>query len=157
MRTPEELENYLQEVEDALGKLRSKALGQDLSYDILLPPKSERWTAEEKATYLAKRFLFVLSKAAPVASILPELEESRDWLRDLLLFLLEKCNPDDRTFASMKRIINLEEDTREVMFKSGDYAALLTEPPYLLTRFDLAVLYLLEATGYAPMSINNNT
>ena len=78
MRTPEELENYLQEVEDALGKLRSKALGQDLSYDILLPPKSERWTAEEKATYLTKRFLFVLSKAAPVASILPELEESRD-------------------------------------------------------------------------------
>ena len=52
----------------------------------------------------------------------------------------------------MKRIINLEEDTREVMFKSGDYAALLTEPPYLLTRFDLAVLHLLELQNRFPNS-----
>ena len=143
MKTPEELENYLQDVEDALGKLRSKALGQDLSYDILLPPKSEHWTAEEKAAYLTKRFLFALSKAEPVVSILPELEESRDWLYALVLFLEEKCSPPDHTFFAMKKIIELDEETRATLFGEAPYIALQADPPFLLGNFDLSILYLL--------------
>lgn len=153
MRTPEELENYLQDVEDSIRNLRSKALGQDVPYDILLPPQSEHWTAEEKAAYLTKRFLFALSKAAPVVSILPELEESRDWLHALFLFLLEKCSPPDHTFSAMKRIIDLDDDTREVMFESDSYTVLQADPPYLLTHFDLAVLHLLELQNRFPDSM----
>ena len=157
MKTPEELQQYLESVEADLRDQRSKALGQDRSFEDFLPTESSGWKAGEKAAYLTKLLLFALTKAEPVVSILPELEESRDWLHALILFLSERCNPSDHTFSAMKRIIVLEEDTREMMFSSGEYSALLTEPPYLLTRFDLAVLHLLEATGYAPMSINDNT
>ena len=150
MRTPEELKQYLESVEADTREFRSKALGQDRSFEDFLPEESGGWKAEEKAAYLTKLLLFALTKAEPVVSILPELEESRDWLHALILFLLEKCNPSDRTFASMKRILDLEEDTREMMFSSGEYSALLAEPPYLLTRFDLAVLHLLESKGLSP-------
>lgn len=150
MRTPEELKQYLENVETDVRELRSKALGQDRSFEDFLPADSSGWKTREKAAYLTKLLLFALTKAEPVVSILPELEESRDWLRDLLLFLLEKCNPDDRTFASMKRILDLEEDTREMMFSSGEYSVLLTAPPFLLTRFDLAVLHLLESRDLSP-------
>ena len=78
-----------------------------------------------------------------MASILPELEEPWDRLYALTLFLEEKCGPPDHTSSAMTRIITLEEDIREVMFKSGDYPVLLTEPPYLLTHFDPEVLLLL--------------
>ena len=157
MRTSEELKQYLESVEADLSTQRSKALGQDRPFEDFLPQESGGWKAEEKAAYLTKLLLFALTKAEPVVSILPELEESRDWLHALILFLLEKCNPEDRTFASMKRILDLEEDTREMMFSSGEYSALLTEPPYLLTRFDLAVLHLLNARNYAfvAMKIEN--
>ena len=150
MRTPEELKQYLESVEADLRDQRSKVLGQDHSFEDFLPTGSNGWKAEEKTAYLTKLLLFALTKAEPVVSILPELEESRDWLHALILFLLEKCNPEDRTFASMKRILDLEEDIREMMFSSGEYSALLTEPPFLLTRFDLAVLHLLESRDLLP-------
>lgn len=150
MRTLEELKQYLESVEADLSTQRSKALGQDRPFEDFLPQESGGWKAEEKAAHLTKLLLFALTKAEPVVSILPELEESRDWLHALFLFLLEKCNPSDRTFSAMKRIITLEEDTREMMFSSGRYPALLTDPPYLLTRFDLAVLHLLESRDLSP-------
>lgn len=150
MRTSEELKQYLESVEADVREFRSKALGQNRAFEDFLATDSSGWKAEEKAAYLTKLLLFALTKAEPVVSILPELEESRDWLHALILFLLEKCNPEDRTFSSMKRILDLEEDTREIMFSSGEYSALLTEPPFLLTRFDLAVLHLLESRGLSP-------
>ena len=74
MRTPEELERYLEHVDADLSAQRSKALGQNRSFEEFLPTESSGWKAEEKAAYLSKLLLFALTKAEPIVSILPELE-----------------------------------------------------------------------------------
>ena len=104
MRTSEELKQYLESVEVDLRDQRSKALGQDRSFEDFLPTGSNGWKAEEKTAYLTKLLLFALTKAEPVVSILPELEESRDWLYTLILFLESRRSPSNHIFSAMKQM-----------------------------------------------------
>ena len=140
-------QKYIDEVDAELAKLRAKCLGQDLSFEVLLPEDSWIWKAEDKASYITQQLLFALAKVEPNFSIPPELEESSTWLYALILFLETKCNPADRTFASIKRILDLDETTREFMFEDKPFKVLQTLPPFLLQRFDLGVLQLLDSRG----------
>lgn len=145
-------QKYVDEVDAELAKLRAKYLGQDLSFEVLLPEDSWIWKTEDKAAYITRQILFSLAKVEPNFSIPPELEETSDWLYTLILFLETKCTPADRTFASIKRILDLEGVTRELVFKDEPFKVLQTLPPFLLRHFDLAVLQLVIARNVVPKS-----
>lgn len=137
-------QKYVDEVDAELARLRAKYLGQDLSFEVLLPEDSWIWKTEDKAAHITRQILFSLAKVEPNFSIPPELEETSDWLYTLILFLETKCTPADRTFASIKRILDLEEVTRELVFEDEPFKVLQTLPPFLLRHFDQAVLQLLD-------------
>ena len=94
--------------------------------------------------------MFSLAKVEPCFSIVPELEESSAWLKALILYLMEKCNPEDQTFANVTKITRLDDGIREYMFEESAYAVLHTTPPFLLHSLDLAILQLLETRNLSP-------
>ena len=58
-------QKYIDEVDAELAKLRAKGLGQDLSFEVLLPEDSWIWKAEDKASYITQQLLFALAKVEP--------------------------------------------------------------------------------------------
>lgn len=143
-------EAYVREVDQRLAELRAKCLGQNTSICTMLPEGTEHWSNEEKAEHITKLLLFSLAKVEPGLSIIPELEESDLWLRMLILYLMETCDEDDRTFASLTKITRLDKGIREFMFEGKAYAALRGDPPFLLQSMDAAILYLLDAREKYP-------
>ena len=138
---------YIKDVDDLLQRLRARCLGQDIPLDVLLPSRAEAWTAEARADQVAKQLLFALSRAEPDFAIRPELTETYAWLKTIVLYLEARVTSEDRTFAAIRRVLDLEEGTRAILFEEAEFAPLQAAPSFLLQFYDAAVLQLLEARG----------
>ena len=108
-------DGYVNRVDDLLKDVRQYLLGQNTRLDTLLPPHLIRASAAEKAAYLADRLLFSVLKDNDELPLLP-IGSLRLWLEETILFLFTRCNPDDWTLGNVRRMMDLDQGIRELIF-----------------------------------------
>ena len=108
-------DSYVNRVDDLLKDVRQYLLGQNTRLDTLLPPHLIRASAAEKAAYLADRLLFSVLKDNDELPLLP-IGPLRLWLGETILFLFTRCNPNDRTLGNVRRMMDLDQGIRELIF-----------------------------------------
>ena len=134
-----------------MAQLRARCLGQDARLTALLPPHAREKDAQYQAKYLASQLQFALVHAEGRYLPLKEHQRCRQWLEDIILYLLEKVQDEDHTFCSLVRMVNLPQETRRLVlyeFLPTDSELLTEEPPELLRReLDAAIWWLLGTQG----------
>ena len=142
---------YLTQVEKVMAQLRARCLGQDARLTALLPPHAREKDAQYQAKYLAAQLQFALVHAEGRYIEPKELQRCRQWLEDIILYLLEKVQDEDHTFCSLVRMVNLPQETRRLVlyeFLPTDSELLTGEPPELLRReLDATIWWLLGVQG----------
>ena len=139
---------YIEEVNELTTKLRAHLLGQDARLEDLIPQALFDEPESKQANYLADRILFTLSR---MDHWFPpkELQCARNWLYEILLFLILECTEEDHTFANLMKIIRLSSTTRMSMFQHPErklpYPNLAQDRnlPVLLEDLELALLEVL--------------
>ena len=141
---------YVEEVDSLMEKLRNRCLGMDTEFKVLLPEGSDGWNEEEKAKYIAKIILFALVGAAPVSIHQSGAQRLADWLYAAVLYLEMRCSPTDHTFASIRKLVDLDLDTRKLMFHKAPFQELQKIPHWALcSTFEIAVQTLLDSRPLA--------
>ena len=137
-------ELYLHRVEKAIEQLRTKCLGQDTALAEVLPSHFKQASQGRQAAQIAEQITYSL--AAVSSQISPsELEESRQWLYGIVLYLLTNCNANDQSLGAIKRILEMPKQVRRILFLDADsqlYAVLREDaesPECLRDSFDAAV------------------
>ena len=142
---------YLKQVEKAIGQLRARCLGQDTPLTAILPAYAKEKDCRYQAKYIAAQLQFALVHMEGRYLPLKEHQRCRQWLEDIILYLLEKVQDEDHTFCSLVRMVNLPQETRRLVlyeFLPTDSELLTGEPPELLRReLDAAIWWLLGAQG----------
>jgi len=108
-------DGYVNRVDDLMKDVRQYLLGQNTRLDTLLPPHLVKASAAEKATYLADRLLFSILKDNDELPLLP-ISALRLWLEETILFLFTRCNPNDWTLGNVRRMMDLDQGIRELLF-----------------------------------------
>lgn len=137
---------YLKDVEKAIGQLRARCLGQDTRLTALLPPHARERDTRYQAKYLAAQLQFALVHAEGRYVEPKELRRCRQWLEDIVRYLLEKIQGEDHTFYSLVRMVNLPQETRRLLlhdFLDSSSDILTATPPSLLQNLDAAIWWLL--------------
>ena len=142
---------YLKQVEKAIGQLRARCLGQDTPLTAILPAYAKEKDCRYQAKYIAAQLQFALIHMEGRYLPLKEHQRCRQWLEELVCYLLEEIREDDRTFCQLVRLLNLPRETRRLVlyeFLPADSALLTDEPPELLQReMDAAIWWLLGTQG----------
>ena len=142
MRTKQ---TYVERVDDLLAKLRDRMLGYEQSFEELLPEGSEAWTDPQKADRITQILMFALAVENPRLAYHAEMQEACQWLYTLILYLEQQCNPEDRTFSGMMRLLKLDDDLREIMFEANEYKLLQEPASFLLRSMEGAIQRILDA------------
>lgn len=141
---------YLTQVEKVMAQLRARCLGQDARLTALLPPHAREKDAQYQAKYLAAQLQFALVHTEGRYIEPKELQRCRQWLEDIILYLLEKVQDEDHTFCSLVRMVNLPQEIRRLVlydFLDGNSDILTTTPPSHLQNLDEAIWWLLGVHG----------
>lgn len=142
---------YIIKVDATLETLRAICLGQNIQLVDVLPQKMKEKTLKEQAGYLAAQLLFALvTVAAKENCSQAQQVRSRQWLEDVIQYLLEDICEEDHTFFQLLQILKCSKEIRELMFanrfvsgselRSGD-------PPELLNSLEAAIWWLLGVQG----------
>ena len=138
---------YLQRVDQTLEQIRALCLGQSVRLTSILPSHVQARPIEHQARQLSEEILFALAKMYKGEISPQQLSHSRDWLYGVSLYLLQECREEDQTFQEFKRLINLPQHIRRILFEnflSAPKALTEKEPPALLQNLDGAIWYLLN-------------
>lgn len=142
---------YLKQVEKAIGQLRARCLGQDTPLTAILPAYAKEKDCRYQAKYIAAQLQFALVHMEGRYLPLKEHQRWRQWLEELVCYLLEEIREDDRTFCQLLRLLHLPCETRRLVlyeFLPADSDLLAGEPPELLQReMDAAIWWLLGTQG----------
>ena len=147
MRTKQ---TYVEQVDDLLAKLRDRMLGYEQSFEELLPEGSEAWTAPQKVNCITQILMFALAVENPRLAYHAEMQETCQWLYTLILYLEQQCNPEDRTFSGMMRLLKLDDDLREIMFEANEYKLLQEPASFLLRSMEGSIQRVLNTRNTAP-------
>lgn len=144
-------QHYIKEVDKAMEKLRALCLGQDRKLVEVLPLHMRDKTTKEKAEQLAGQLLFALVNVSYGTHCDgPQQARCRQWLEDLICYLLDNCNEEDHTFYNLMRLVKCPTDVRNLMFEKylDAQSDVRTQgPPQLLNKLDLAIWWLLGVQG----------
>lgn len=138
---------YLQRVEQTLEQLRALCLGQSVRLVSILPSHVQARPIEHQARQLSEQILFALVKMYEGEISPHQLSCSQDWLYGVSLYLLQECREEGQTFQEFKRLVNLPQHIRRILFEnflSAPKALTEKEPPALLQNLDGAISYLLN-------------
>ena len=142
---------YLKQVEKAIGQLRARCLGQDTPLTAILPTYAKEKDCRYQAKYIAAQLQFALVHMEGRYIEPKEHQRCRQWLEELVCYLLEDIREDDRTFCQLVRLLHLPCETRRLVlyeFLPADSDLLAGEPPELLQReMDAAIWWLLGTQG----------
>lgn len=142
---------YLKQVEKAIGQLRARCLGQDTPLTAILPAYAKEKDCRYQAKYIAAQLQFALVHAEGRYLPSKEHQRCRQWLEELVYYLLEEIREEDRTFCQLVRLLHLPRETRRLVlyeFLPADSELLTGEPPELLQReLDTAIWWLLGTLG----------
>ena len=142
---------HLKEVEKVIDQLRARCLGQDTPLTAILPTYAKEKDCQYQAKYIAAQLQFALVHAEGRYIPSKEHQRCRQWLEDIILYLLEKVQDEDHTFCSLVRMVNLPQETRRLVlyeFLPTDSELLTGESPELLRReLDAAIWWLLGTQG----------
>ena len=142
---------YLKQVEKAIGQLRARCLGQDTPLTAILPAYAKEKDCQYQAKYIAAQLQFALVHAEGRYIPLKEHQRYRQWLEELVCYLLEEVQEEDHTFYQLVRMVNLPQETRRLVlyeFLPADSDLLAGDPPELLQReMDAAIWWLLGVQG----------
>ena len=142
---------YLKQVEKAIGQLRARCLGQDTPLTAILPTYAKEKDCRYQAKYIAAQLQFALVHMEGRYIEPKEHQRCRQWLEELVCYLLEEIREDDRTFCQLVRLLHLPCETRRLVlyeFLPADSDLLAGEPPELLQReMDAAIWWLLGTQG----------
>lgn len=140
-------QHYIKEVDKALERLRARCLGQNRMLVEVLPLHMKDKPTKEQAEQLAGQLLFALVNASYGTHCDgPQQARCRQWLEDLIRYLLEKCNEEDQTFYNLMRLVRSPTDVRNLMFEKyldAESDVRTHEPPKLLQKLELAIWWLL--------------
>lgn len=140
-------QHYIKEVDKAMERLRAHCLGQNRKLVEVLPLHMRDKTTKEQAEQLAGQLLFALLSASYGAYCDGSQQtRCRQWLEDLICYLLEKCNEEDQTFYNLVRLVKSSRDVRNIMFEKyldTESDIRTHEPPQLLQELELAIWWLL--------------
>lgn len=142
---------YIIKVDATIESLRAICLGQNIQLVDILPQHMKEKTTKELAEYLAAQLLFALVTIAPKqVSSKEQLARSRQWLEDIIHYLLDEICEEDHTFFQLLQILKCSKEVREIMFtnrfnkgselRSGD-------SPELLNSLETAIWWLLRVQG----------
>lgn len=107
--------------------------------------------AQEQAQYLASQLLFALVTVAPKqVSSKEQQARSRQWLDDIIQYLLDEICEEDHTFFQLLQILKCSKGVREIMFSNRfgmDSELCSSNPPELLNSLEVAIWWLLGVQG----------
>lgn len=120
-------------------QLRALCLGQSVRLTSILPSHVQAQPIEHQARQLSEQILFALAKMHEGEISPHQLSCSQNWLYGVSLYLLQECREEDQTFQEFKRLVNLPQHIRSVLFEnflSAPKALTEKEPPALLQNLD---------------------
>lgn len=141
---------YLTQVEKVMAQLRARCLGQDTPLTAILPAYAKEKDCRYQAKYIAAQLQFALVHMEGRYLPLKEHQRCRQWLEDIILYLLEKVQDEDHTFCSLVRMVNLPQELRRLVlhnFLDTNSDILTSTPPSLLQNLDAAIWWLLGVQG----------
>lgn len=139
-------QGYIRRVDRTLKKLREYLLGLDTQLVELLPQKLRTAETEQQSAYLADRLLFCLASEETLDE--NELRSSRNWLYEVILYLLSEVDDNDHDLANILMLFDLPLDVRKIMLGSienSDYFFHIKtelEPPICQEELEAAMLRL---------------
>ena len=107
---------WKRDVEEQLERLKSYLLGEDIPLGGLIPTEIED---RERASWLADLLAFRLAEERPWVEK-NEMLRAKRWLYAALKYLGEKCDDGDYTFAGLKKLLDLGEIQRFIMFENAE-------------------------------------
>ena len=138
---------YIMKVDATIETLRAICLGQNTQLVDILTQHMKEKPAKEQAEYLAAQLLFALVTVAPKQVGSKEQQaRSRQWLEDVIHYLLDEACEEDHTFFQLLRILKCSKEIRDIMFSNrfaSDSELRSGNPPELLNSLETAIWWLL--------------
>ena len=142
---------YIMKVDATIETLRAICLGQNTQLVDVLPQHMKEKPAKEQAEYLVAQLLFALVTVAPKqVSSKEQQARSRQWLEDIIHYLLAEVCEVDHTFFQLLRILKCSKELRDIMFSNrfaSDSELRSGNPPELLNSLETAIWWLLGVQG----------
>ena len=107
---------YIRNTDELIRDLRNRQLGLNRQLDDLIPPQLVCGKSEEKASFLAKRLLFMILRNRDTDQAELNVEQSYNWLYENVLYLFERCRWEDQTFSGFLKMIGLHFGVRTILF-----------------------------------------
>lgn len=142
---------YIIKVDATIETLRAICLGQNIQLVDILPQHMKEKTTKEQAEYLASQLLFALVTVAPKqVSSKEQQARSRQWLDDIIQYLLDETCEEDHTFFQLLQILKCSKEVREILFANRfdkNHEPCSGDPPELLNSLETAIWWLLGVQG----------
>ena len=142
---------YIIKVDATIESLRAICLGQNIKMVDVLPREMKGKSMREQAEYLAAQLLFALVTVAPKQVCSKEQQvRSRQWLEDIIHYLLEDICEEDHTFFQLSQILKCSKEVRDILLANRFEASSelrAGEAPKLLNSLESAIWWLLGVQG----------
>ena len=140
-------QTYQKRLDHALEQLRSKCMGQEVRFYVLLPGGACR-NQDQYAHRVAQVLMLQVARLLPRQD--EDIRRGYRWLHAAILFLLDSCPPADHTVRNLIRLAKLERSVLEQLEIPSCFghcaAAFLQVPPHTAFSLELAAWRMADPT-----------